>query len=100
MSWVRRILIVAPAIGFLALWPGTFNEPLSPADLLATVTDALAGLILIVAGLVAADRRPGGRTGPLLILAGYLWYVGDLYFVFPDASVVPLLSFAFRGYLT
>ena len=44
-----------------------------------------------------AARRRGSRTGPLLVVAGYLWYVGDLYFVFPTASIVPLLSFAFRG---
>ncbi len=85
-------------MAFVAAWPGTLTGPISPADLLAVVTDAAAGLILIVAGLVVADRRPGSRSGPLLILAGYLWYVGDLYFVFPDASIVPLISFAFRGY--
>ena len=47
---------------------------------------------------MAVERALAAASGPLLIVAGYLWYVGDLYFVFPDASIVPLLSFAFRGY--
>ncbi len=94
---MRRALILLPAVVFVAAWPA-FREPLSTADAIATVTDAVTGWILIVAGIVAAERRPGGRSGRLLIIAGYLWYVGDLYFVFPDASIVPLLSFAFRGY--
>ncbi len=97
MSWTRRLLVAAPAVVFVATWP-FLTDPVATSDPLATVTDALTGLILIVAGLIVADRRPGGRSGPLLVLAGYLWYVGDLYFFFPDTSIVPLLSFAFRGY--
>ncbi|MDL2334914.1 MAG: sensor histidine kinase [Chloroflexota bacterium] len=97
MSWVRRLLIAAPAVIFVSSWP-FLEDPAATSDALAAVTDAATGLILIAAGLIAADRRPSGRTGPLLVVAGYLWYVGDLFFVFPDASIVPLLSFAFRGY--
>ncbi|MEA2676572.1 MAG: hypothetical protein QOJ81_713 [Chloroflexota bacterium] len=98
MSWLLRLIIAAPALVLVAAWPGTITDPLTPDVLLAVVTDAVTGLILIVAGLVVAGRRPDSRSGPLLILAGYLWYVGDLFFFLPDASIVPLLSFAFRGY--
>ena len=97
MIWLRRALLLLPAVLFVVAWP-TWGERLTSADAIAAVTDAVTGWILIVAGIVALERRPGGRSGPLLILAGYLWYVGDLYFVLPDASIVPLLSFAFRGY--
>ena len=60
--------------------------------------DATTGLVIVVAGLVAWSRRPGHRTGPLLVLAGYLWYVGSLYELVPAGTLVPLLGFAFRGY--
>src|SRR4051812_33107360 len=97
MIWLRRAFILLPAVVFVLIWPA-WGERLSTADAIASVTDAVTGWILIVAGIVAMERRPGGRSGPLLIVAGYLWYVGDLFFVFPDATIVPLLSFAFRGY--
>ena len=97
MIWIRRALILLPAVLFVLVWP-SWAERMSTGDLIATITDGVTGWILIVAGIVAMERRPRGRSGPLLILAGYLWYVGDLFFVFPDASILPLLSFAFRGY--
>jgi signal transduction histidine kinase len=62
------------------------------------IVDAATGVILVLAGLVAWDRRPAWRTGPLLVLAGYLWYVGSLYELVPDDSFIPYLGFAFRGY--
>lgn len=66
--------------------------------------DAVAGVSLVVAGLIVWSRRPGALTGPLIVLAGYLWYVGSLYILFPVDSALPLvgsiafLGFAFRGY--
>jgi signal transduction histidine kinase len=97
VSWAARVAIAAPAILFTLAWI-PIDDPAVRSEPLATIADAVTGWILIAAGLVARGRRPDSRTGPLLVLAGYLWYVGDLYFVLPAAGIVPLLSFAFRGF--
>ena len=96
MSGRRRLLIAAPVVVFALSWPfiessGFWSDPL------ASITDAVTGWILVAAGLVAWSRRPDSRTGPWLVAAGYLWYVGDLFFAFPTVSIVPLLSFGLRG---
>src|SRR5690349_2126290 len=39
--------------------------------------DLLAGLSFLAAGLVALDRRPGNRIGPLLLAAGLAWFCGN-----------------------
>jgi signal transduction histidine kinase len=39
--------------------------------------DALAGLSLIGGGLLALDRRPGNRIGPLMLGAGVTWFCGN-----------------------
>jgi signal transduction histidine kinase len=96
MTWRRRLLFSAPVVLFVLAWV-PIDDPAVRSEPLATVADAVTGWILVAAGLVAWGRRRGSTTGPLLVVAGYLWYVGDLYFVFPTASIVPLLSFAFRG---
>ena len=96
MSVRRRVLVAAPVIVFALSWPFIDGSGFA-SDPLAAVTDAVTGWILVAAGLVAWSRRPDSRTGPWLVAAGYLWYVGDLYFVFPTVSIVPLLSFALRG---
>lgn len=96
MTWRRRLLIAAPVVAFVASWLW-IDDPAVRADPLATITDALTGWILVAAGLVTWGRRPGSRTGLWLVIAGYLWYVGDLFFVLPSVSIVPLLSFALRA---
>jgi signal transduction histidine kinase len=44
----------------------------------------LLGLVIgwsfMGAGVVAWTRRPGNRTGPLMVLVGFLWFVGRLDF--------------------
>jgi signal transduction histidine kinase len=92
----RRLLIAAPVVVFALSWPAIDGSGFW-ADPTAYIADALTGWILVAAGLVAWSRRPDSRTGPWLVAAGYLWYVGDLYFVFPNVSIVPLLSFGLRG---
>ena len=39
--------------------------------------DALTGLSLMGGGLLALDRRPGNRIGPLMLAAGALWFCGN-----------------------
>jgi signal transduction histidine kinase len=96
MSPWRRLLIAAPVVVFALSWPWIDGSGFA-ADPLASITDAVTGWILVAAGLVAWSRRPDSRTGAWLVAAGYLWYVGDLFFVFPDVSIVPLLSFGLRA---
>jgi signal transduction histidine kinase len=58
--------------------------------------DTTLGLVFVVAGLVAWQRRPDVSTGPLLILAGALWFVGS----YAPTGLVPLstMGFAFERY--
>lgn len=96
MTRRRQLLIAAPVVLFTLSWLAVPDSPFL-TDPLAALADGVTGWILVAAGLVAWARRPDSRTGPWLVVAGYLWYVGDLYFVFPSVSIVPLLSFALRG---
>lgn len=96
MTRRRQLLIAAPVVLFVLAWLVVPDSPFL-SDPLPAATDGVTGWILVAAGLVTWTRRPDSRTGPWLVAAGYLWYVGDLYFVFPSVSIVPLLSFAFRA---
>ena len=58
--------------------------------------DTSLGLVLVVTGLVAWERRPSVRTGPLLVASGALWSVG----AYAPSGLMPfaLLGFAFERY--
>jgi signal transduction histidine kinase len=92
------VVLMAAAIVSLARRPPFAEAPLD------YLFDALTGVVLVAAGLVAWARRPSARTGPLIVLAGYLWYVGSLYVVLPDhvtdglVARIPFLGFVLRGY--
>ena len=60
------------------------------------VIDTSLGLVLVVTGLVAWERRPSVRTGPLLVASGALWSVG----AYAPSGLMPfaLLGFAFERY--
>ena len=75
----RRLVLAA--IGLFALVFGPFatsqltrTAERSPALLLA---DVAVGWSMIAAGLIISDRRPGNRIGPLAILTGFAWFIGD-----------------------
>ncbi len=51
---------------------------------------------MIAAGLLIADRRPGNRIGPLAILTGFAWFVGD--FASSDVAVVSYLGTLAHGW--
>jgi signal transduction histidine kinase len=42
------------------------------------VLDVMVGWVFIGAGLVAWVRRPGNRMGPLMVLFGFTWFIGNL----------------------
>jgi signal transduction histidine kinase len=63
--------------------------------------DLAVGWTFIGLGLVASDRWPENRTGPLLALTGFGWFVGN--FAAADLGIVALLAgqtaFLYRGLL-
>jgi len=60
------------------------------------VLDTVFGLVFVVAGLIAWERRPEVQVGPLLVLAAALWFVGS----YAPTGLVPAstLGFAFERY--
>jgi len=94
---VRLLLFLGPWVLFVGphvLWG---RPPVSeiPVD---AFFDDVTGVIIVAAGLVVWDRRPGSRVGPLLALAGYLWYVGSIYQYVPVDSPLQYVSTILRGY--
>jgi signal transduction histidine kinase len=94
----RRVVLTA--IGLVALVFGPFatsqltrTAERSPALLLA---DVAVGWSMIAAGLIIADRRPGNRIGPLAILTGFVWFIGD--FTSSDVAVVAYLATLAHGW--
>ncbi|MGZ4209071.1 MAG: sensor histidine kinase [Actinomycetota bacterium] len=57
--------------------------------------DLLVGLALMSAGLIAWARRPDGRVGELLTLAGFAWFIGN--YANADVPAVFSLAHAFEG---
>jgi signal transduction histidine kinase len=66
---------IALALGALAVaqGPGRFTTYAGRSGLAATLT-VVAGLALVVAGLVTALGRQAGRIGDLAVLAGLVWF--------------------------
>jgi signal transduction histidine kinase len=96
----RRRRVVLAAIGLLAAAFGPFatlqltnTAERSPALLLA---DVAVGWSMIAAGLLVADRRPGNRIGPLAIVTGFAWFIGD--FTNSDIGVVSYLANLAHGW--
>jgi signal transduction histidine kinase len=67
-------------LGAVALGGFAVGVPLSEgAETVHFVEAGLAlvvGLSFVASGLVAWSRRPANRTGPLMVLVGYLWFLG------------------------
>jgi signal transduction histidine kinase len=74
--WERRIWIALWPIGAMVVVVGDLGfwlhgvEPIETYEL-----DVAVGASSIVAGLLVWSQRPGNRTGPLLVLAGFLWAI-------------------------
>ena len=99
-----RPLLLAPVVLMALAIVTLAKRPLFAEAPLDYLFDASTGVVLVVAGLVTWARRPSAWTGPLIVLAGYLWYVGSLYVILPDRPAnellarLPFLGFALRGY--
>ena len=60
------------------------------------LADLIPGIVFLIAGLVAWERRPDTRVGPLMVAISFAWYVGTY-----GASTDPRLgvvAHAFQGY--
>ena len=86
---LTRPLLLVPVVAVALAMIAFADEPPFWAAPIDYLVDAATGVVLVLAGLVAWDRRPAWRTGPLLVVAGYLWYVGSLYELTPRAHRCP-----------
>jgi signal transduction histidine kinase len=68
------LLAVGIALGAAAEW--LFHASTPGLGLIAA--DFVVGIVLIVCGLVAWERRPESRCGLLMLLAGSTWFLGNL----------------------
>jgi len=91
--WLRRAAI-AGALAFALLTTVVGINEGAPVTFL--FADTGLGLLFIVAGLVAWERRPEASSGPILVACGVLWFVGS----YAPTSGMPwsLLGFAFERY--
>ena len=76
-----RIVVPAGiALGLVAEWTALrrpdFAEPADAADLRLATADLIVGAVLIACGWVCWSRRPESRVGPLLVAAGFAWFLG------------------------
>ncbi|TFV88548.1 histidine kinase [Blastococcus sp. CT_GayMR16] len=82
------------AISFIAVTTAVGASQGAPVRFL--VVDTSLGLLFVAAGVIAWERRPEVRTGPLLVASAVLWSVG----AYAPAGLMPwaVLGFAFERY--
>jgi len=71
-----RLALLVGAVPLAVVAESVFYES---GDLAFVVADAVVGLILVTCGVVAWERRGESRVGPLMVLAGYTWFAGNLW---------------------
>ncbi len=73
----RHWLILGPAalvVGGAVLWLGVTSHHITQ-QALTLVLELSVGWSFIASGLVAWGRRPENRTGPLMVLVGFTWFI-------------------------
>ena len=96
LLWVT--LWAAGAAGTLgALWPvlTSAGEPVIAADVIYRAT----GGSFVAAGMIAWQRRPGNRVGPLMVATGFLFFAAPLAAQL-DSSLVQTLGLLVTDYWT
>jgi signal transduction histidine kinase len=65
------------------------------------ILDLVTGATFVIAGAVAALRRPGSLVGPLLLLTALAWFAATLVEPsrFVSTELAPSLVFLYRGFL-
>lgn len=76
----RALIALVAALGALV---GVVAEYLAVAGLyeyspVDAIRDVAVGWSFIGAGLIAWRRRPGSRIGPLMVVVGFTWFIGNL----------------------
>jgi signal transduction histidine kinase len=89
-----RAIVIVWSLAFLAAAASVTlilasDRPWSPSTI---AVEVLVGLAFVASGLVARVRRPGNRTGSLMILVGLSWFGGALQA--SDASLPYTLGYA------
>jgi signal transduction histidine kinase len=64
-------------VGTLALVRDNPDGSLAGSSALGAAALLVAGWALIAVGLGAARRRPGNRVGPLVVAAGFTWFIAE-----------------------
>src|SRR5206468_7647385 len=67
---------LAVAVGLAALVLGLLRE--EPGYLLPMPVEVAIGWSFVGAGMIGWSRRPGNRTGVLLVLAGFAWFARQI----------------------
>jgi signal transduction histidine kinase len=89
----------------LALWPAGFLFGLGAFVAMGRfgdrtdaqlVSDLLGGWAFMVAGLVAWERLPDRRIGPIAVLIGFTWFVGS--YGPSGSTLVRYLATSFQGF--
>jgi signal transduction histidine kinase len=70
--WLVGIAVLGAAWGLGGEWV-SISHGVPENHLL----DALTGLGYFLGGVVALDRRPGNRLGPIMVLLGVTWFCGN-----------------------
>src|SRR5262249_9472375 len=86
----RRLAIAATAIACVAWAIGGEWVSIHRGIRENHLVDALAGLSFFIGGLVALERRPSNRIGPLMLAAGGSWFRGNWLNVRWPVWVAPL----------
>jgi signal transduction histidine kinase len=99
-----RALLAALALGGLTV--GVIAEWLSVNGLFGysavdVVRDVAVGWAYLGAGLIAWRRRPASRVGPLMVVVGYTWFIGNFGSIIGlpgvDGRAAPLAALAFSA---
>ena len=96
----RRVRwLLALAIVPLGLVAERVGYPPSASD--RASLDLVVGWLLAGYGLVIWARRPDSRTGPILLAAGYVWFLGNFAALprGPIATLADACAFLFWGFL-
>jgi signal transduction histidine kinase len=69
--------LAALVVGIVSVWLATQDPGFSFAggSLAAAIAELTAGWSAIAIGLISWGRRPGSRFGPLLMAAGFTWFL-------------------------